>query len=440
MSIIASTPGAINSDKIVMSRNEDADADGTAVPYDLCRTVASPSQERAAGSGGTVTYTANTLTDTAKLWRVNLWAGALAQSGANSGTVASNTPNTLTLVSNWAPATPAAGAAYTVTPYWDADRDGIGDQCDPNPTSAAAPDADTDGWLNTIDNCPLVANPDQIDADSDSIGNVCDPSPLVPGLGQGWAGGFNDSDDVCEDEWTEGDSEVLFAPAPSDVDEYPPLYTGKGLPAAGTEDRYCANWLAPGKIMDSNDDMTPDYTTLQTPAVGDKDSDSDFDGCSDMDESIKLQGGAKTCGADPLNHYGSTYAAGMDDSNTNNKADMLDQVGAPEYLPPLGLLDPAGNGCTIAQNLSHDPTKGGVRDAFSPGNFFDVTGEKEIDLSDTLEVLARFGCNPGDGCYSGLYDRDAPLGYAPWFSVLVSDGIDLTDALVNLAQFGATCA
>lgn len=36
----------------------------------------------------------------------------------------------------------------------DADNDGIGDACDD--------DADNDGIPNTPDNCPLVANPDQV--------------------------------------------------------------------------------------------------------------------------------------------------------------------------------------------------------------------------------------------------------------------------------------
>ena len=35
-------------------------------------------------------------------------------------------------------------------------------------------DADTDGVSDAIDNCTLVANPDQLDSDSDGFGNVCD--------------------------------------------------------------------------------------------------------------------------------------------------------------------------------------------------------------------------------------------------------------------------
>jgi hypothetical protein len=37
------------------------------------------------------------------------------------------------------------------------------------------PDSDTDGVLDGIDNCPLVANPDQLDTNGNGIGDACDP-------------------------------------------------------------------------------------------------------------------------------------------------------------------------------------------------------------------------------------------------------------------------
>ncbi len=49
----------------------------------------------------------------------------------------------------------------------DADRDGIGDACDP--------DRDGDGVGNASDNCPDVSNASQTDTDSDGLGDACDP-------------------------------------------------------------------------------------------------------------------------------------------------------------------------------------------------------------------------------------------------------------------------
>ncbi|APU09362.1 hypothetical protein A5M85_03420 [Cellulophaga lytica] len=48
----------------------------------------------------------------------------------------------------------------------DTDGDGIGDVCDT--------DDDNDGILDVDDNCVLIANPDQADLDNDNIGDVCD--------------------------------------------------------------------------------------------------------------------------------------------------------------------------------------------------------------------------------------------------------------------------
>lgn len=59
----------------------------------------------------------------------------------------------------------------------DSDGDNIGDVCD-NCYLANADqiDSDDDSIGNVCDNCPLLANPDQTDTDNDGVGDVCDVS------------------------------------------------------------------------------------------------------------------------------------------------------------------------------------------------------------------------------------------------------------------------
>lgn len=82
---------------------------GRAVVQSQCNT------NNVSDSGATVTYTANTLTDSQLTWAVNQWVGATVLAGSNTlARVASNTAHTLTLTANWS-TTPAAGTSYSLS-------------------------------------------------------------------------------------------------------------------------------------------------------------------------------------------------------------------------------------------------------------------------------------------------------------------------------------
>ncbi len=60
----------------------------------------------------------------------------------------------------------------------DGDGDGDGDPAtgdgDGEPEPEPEPDTDMDGFVDSVDNCPEIANPNQLDFDGNGLGNVCD--------------------------------------------------------------------------------------------------------------------------------------------------------------------------------------------------------------------------------------------------------------------------
>jgi hypothetical protein len=60
----------------------------------------------------------------------------------------------------------------------DSDNDGLGDACDVCPLDTVD-DADHDGASCSLDNCRGVFNPAQLDSDGDGIGDLCDNCPTM---------------------------------------------------------------------------------------------------------------------------------------------------------------------------------------------------------------------------------------------------------------------
>lgn len=60
-------------------------------------------------------------------------------------------------------------------------------------------DTDSDGLIDLEDNCPSVANDDQLDFDTDGVGDVCDNCPLYANTGQENVGEGTGRDEIGDD-------------------------------------------------------------------------------------------------------------------------------------------------------------------------------------------------------------------------------------------------
>jgi subtilisin family serine protease len=122
----------------------------------------------------------------------------------------------------------------------------------------------------------------------------------------------------------------------------------------------------------------------------------------------------------------------------------VDAFRAVAYSGPLCLaspLDSDGDGCADAEEATHTPATGGLRDPQDFWDFYDVTNDKSIDLADTLSVLAYFGDAALPATPADLRDREMTDPVAqPWRTAEADDGIDLRDAIANLRSFGNSCA
>ena len=103
------------------------------------------------------------------------------------------------------------------------------------------------------------------------------------------------------------------------------------------------------------------------------------------------------------------------------------------------LPDTDADGCTDGEEAGPNHVFGGQRNGANYFDFYDVTGDRYVDLSDTLLILSHFGHGPDDDPVDNLLDRDITDEQEPWRASASDTGVDLTDALNNLQSFGDGC-
>ena len=76
----------------------------------------------------------------------------------------------------------------------------------------------------------------------------------------------------------------------------------------------------------------------------------------------------------------------------------------------------------------------------NPWDFYDVNNNNNVDLSDTLVVLAHFGHTGYFDALDNKLDRYSPIAAQKWRTAEANNGVDLVDALASLQSFGHVCA
>jgi hypothetical protein len=317
----------------------------------------------------------------------------------------------------------------------NADGDTAGDACDAFPNAAnETVDADGDSVGNNSDNCPIAANPDQENDDDDTLGNVCDTDDDNDGI----ADGADNCQTVANPNQENDDDDALGNACDTDDDN------------DGVEDNFPDNCPIAANPNQENDDND---------ALGNAcDSDDDNDGVPDTEDNCSVRANADQLDTDD-DGLGNSCDSDKDNDTRLDTADNCSLISNLDQLDTDGdligdacdsdddndtVLDAIPDNCLVISNLDQLDTDG---DLIGDACDTDDDADSVNDVVDNCPLIVNTdqtnsdddsqgnACDDDDDNDTYLDGNDAfPLDPFEWLDSDADTVGDNTDNCINDAN------